>query len=94
MLSSTLASMFIYSMFIYTYLTHCLSPLFRRQVLEAVKYCDAHGVIHRDIKDENILIDMTTGCIKLIDFGSGTFLKDSLYTEYEGMCLAIRFLLL
>lgn len=55
-----------------------------RQVVEAVQYCLAMGVVHRDVKDENILIDLKNNQIKLIDFGSGTFLHDGTYTEYEG----------
>ena len=55
------------------------------QVVEAVQYCMSMGVLHRDVKDENILIDLKTSQIKLIDFGSGTFLRDDVYTEYEGM---------
>lgn len=55
-----------------------------RQVVEAIQYCMSVGVLHRDVKDENILIDLKTSQIKLIDFGSGTFLKDDAYTEYEG----------
>lgn len=54
------------------------------QVVEAVQYCMSMGVLHRDVKDENILIDLKTSQIKLIDFGSGTFLRDDVYTEYEG----------
>ncbi len=55
-----------------------------RQIVEAVQYCLSRGVLHRDVKDENILIDLKTNQIKLIDFGSGTYLRDGVYTEYEG----------
>jgi serine/threonine protein kinase len=55
-----------------------------QQVVEAVQHCMSMGVLHRDVKDENILIDLKTSQIKLIDFGSGTFLRDEVYTEYEG----------
>jgi len=54
------------------------------QIVEAVIYCESKGIFHRDIKDENILLDTKTGQVKLLDFGSGTVLENTLYTDYEG----------
>jgi serine/threonine-protein kinase len=39
-----------------------------RQVLEALAYAHRRGVVHRDVKPENILVD-AAGAVKVTDFG-------------------------
>jgi serine/threonine protein kinase len=41
---------------------------FVRQLLVGIDYCHSHGVIHRDLKPGNILIDKA-GNLKIADFG-------------------------
>merc|ERR1711956_23069 len=55
-----------------------------RQIVGTVIGCYNKGVMHRDIKDENILIDMNTFKTKLIDFGSGEFVEDRVYQRFQG----------
>ena len=55
-----------------------------RQLLTTLVSCHQKGVVHRDIKDENILIDLNTFKIKLIDFGAGCKIEDRVYRDYEG----------
>ena len=42
------------------------------QIVSAVEYLHENGILHRDLKDENVIIDHTFR-VKLIDFGSATF---------------------
>ncbi|GLB37108.1 putative protein kinase superfamily protein [Lyophyllum shimeji] len=57
------------------------------QVVDAVAYLDSQGVTHRDIKDENLVIDRNLK-VKLIDFGSAAVVDPTLprpyYTQFYG----------
>ena len=62
------------------------SQLFN-QVVDIIRQCHSAGVVHRDIKDENLLITKDAHgrkILKLIDFGAATFLKDNVYTDFGG----------
>lgn len=57
---------------------------FLRQTVKMLIDVHDAGVVHRDIKDENLLVELETGRLRLIDFGSATFYRDTDYTDFEG----------
>ena len=61
-----------------------LSRIMLRNLLEAIQYCHSMGVLHRDIKEDNILVHPRSGDIKLIDFGCATHFSTKDYSQCAG----------
>ncbi|KAK3573722.1 hypothetical protein QTP86_032073 [Hemibagrus guttatus] len=53
------------------------------QLMAALQHYKSQGILHRDVKPENILIQTDTFQVKLFDFGCGNLIKDS-YNEFAG----------
>lgn len=61
--------------------------LVMQKLLSCMKYCNGKGIMHRDIKLENIMLTKSKNLdeIKLIDFGCATyFQKDQIQEETVG----------
>ncbi|MCO5168324.1 MAG: SUMF1/EgtB/PvdO family nonheme iron enzyme [Planctomycetes bacterium] len=62
-------------------------------ILAAVQYAHEHGVIHRDLKPGNILVEDDRGRARLIDFGLAKDHEQSLGLTQEGQILGSPFYL-
>lgn len=56
-------------------------------VADALGYAHTAGVVHRDIKPDNILLDAATGRPMVTDFGIARTLDDGAYMTLEGVVL-------
>ncbi len=41
------------------------------QLVKGLAHCHKHGVMHRDLKPQNLLVDDVTLCLKIADLGLG-----------------------
>jgi len=60
-----------------------------RQIVSTLCHVRDAGVVHRDVKDENVILDLDTGDVNLVDFGSGARLHDGIYRDFDGLFIAI-----
>ncbi|CAD5215920.1 unnamed protein product [Bursaphelenchus okinawaensis] len=55
-----------------------------KQIVNTAAKCLELNILHRDIKDENIVIDLDTGKTILVDFGAATVIEDSKTLKFQG----------
>lgn len=51
--------------------------LYIYQLFRSLAYIHSQGICHRDIKPQNLLLDPTSGILKLCDFGSAKILVEN-----------------
>lgn len=64
-------------------LSHAQARRYLAQLLSALAHCHAHGVFHRDVKAENVLLG-SDGNLKLVDFGLAVIAQPPAASADEG----------
>ncbi|CAI2347824.1 unnamed protein product [Caenorhabditis sp. 36 PRJEB53466] len=58
--------------------------IFKQAVTTVFEMYSKHGLLHRDIKDENLIVNMNTGEVKLVDFGATAYAEKATKKEFQG----------
>lgn len=58
---------------IYLKLSESDTKFYLYEVLRALEYCHSRGIMHRDVKPHNIIVDQENRKIRLIDWGLADF---------------------
>ena len=61
---------------IYGPLSEVMTKCIFIQILHAVGSCWSRGIVHRDLKSQNIIINQNTGMVQVIDFGSAVIMDE------------------
>uniref|UniRef100_A0A0N5CB36 Serine/threonine-protein kinase 1 n=1 Tax=Strongyloides papillosus TaxID=174720 RepID=A0A0N5CB36_STREA len=62
-----------------------MARLIFKQVIEATyQLYTKHSLVHRDIKDENLILDMDSGEVKMVDFGAADYLESAKNKGFQG----------
>jgi serine/threonine protein kinase len=56
-----------------------------RQIVTTIIACHRHSVVHRDLKEDNLLVDLKTRKLSLIDFGAFIKEEEQAFTDFDGM---------
>ena len=73
-------------------LDEIIAKKYFKKIVEGVMELKSNGVLHRDIKDENLLVDLINDEIKIIDFGASTYYTNQDLLDFHGNYYSINFL--
>ncbi|CAD2220897.1 protein kinase [Angomonas deanei] len=65
-------------------ISNVTARVFMRDVLRGLSRLHSYGIIHRDVKPQNVLLTLSGTC-KISDFGASTWLQRLVQKEYQGV---------